>query len=720
MKKRIVKLFSFLMAFSVCTTVSAVSKGDINGDGNITEKDIKSMYKYLWGTKELDEDELKSADINSDSVVNIADFVLHKGMFTESVLTDVSEPEFSAESGFYSGDFTVSLSAPEGCRIYYTTDGTVPTVDSTVYSGEIRIKNRSSEPNVYSAIPDTSHDDYVPARNVDKGTVVRAFCVDESGNASDIVTKTYFCGIDINQKYNGFPVLCVTADPDDLFGYENGIYVTGKVFDDWKATQTQPEKDTWKYPGNYTQRGEEWERKVFVELFENDGKLAHSQTMGTRITGNASRASMVKSLKFYSREEYGKKNVKYELIPEAKTEIDDTTVRDKYKRFTMRNGGNDLGYAQFRDNYIQSLVGDRAFETLSSRPAVMFINGEYWGVYALQEDYSDNYIENNYNIDKDNVIIIECGHSVDEGLEEDLTLYKELINFAKNNDLSISSNYEKISGMMDMQSFIDYYCTEIFIANQDWMNNNNNYRIWRSRTVTDAPYEDGKWRWMMYDTEFSLSLYAKEGSGTYTEDSLRLAMHGSKDTNAVKDHAVLFNKLLRNDDFKKRFVTTFSDLMNENLSQENMLSVLEKFEKMYSPVMEDHIYRTGPGWVVQWSKPVTSNFSKEIIKIKDFIQQRERYIYQFISNDLSLSGKTADIKISTNNVQGGSVQINTITPDLTNGWTGTYLTDYPVTITATANEGYKFAGWENSDETSPTITVNVSEGTNIQAMFVKE
>ena len=190
-------------------------------------------------------------------------------------------------------------------------------------------------------------------------------------------------------------------------------------------------------------------------------------------------------MKFYSREEYGKKNVKYELIPGATTEIDDTTIRDKYKRFTMRNGGNDLGFAQFRDNYIQSLVGDRAFETLSSRPAIMFINGEYWGVYTLQEDYSDNYIENNYNIDKDNVIIIECGHSVDEGLEEDLTLYKELINFAKNNDLSISSNYEKISGMMDMQSFIDYYCTEIFIANHDWMNNNNRCTVRRRLVALD-------------------------------------------------------------------------------------------------------------------------------------------------------------------------------------------------------------------------------------------
>ncbi len=716
MKKRIAKLSAFLLAFSVCSGVSALAKGDINNDGSITEKDIKSMYKYLWGTKELDAEELQSSDINGDGTTNIIDFVLQKEMYINEALTSVNAPEFSAESGFYTSDFSLSLSADADCKIYYTTDGSAPTTESTLYSGNIMIKNRSSEPNQYASITDVSHDEYVPPA-VTKGTVVRAIAVDSNGNISDEVSKTYFCGIDIENQYNGFPVLCVTANPDDLFGYENGIYVRGKVF---AESGSNPMMQAWQLPGNYTQRGDEWERKVFIELFEKDGKLAHSQNIGARITGNATRSYVIKSMKFYSREEYGKKNVKYELIPGATTEIDDTTIRDKYKRFTMRNGGNDLGFAQFRDNYIQSLVGDRAFETLSSRPAIMFINGEYWGVYTLQEDYSDNYIENNYNIDKDNVIIIECGHSVDEGLEEDLTLYKELINFAKNNDLSISSNYEKISGMMDMQSFIDYYCTEIFIANQDWMNNNNNYRIWRSRTVTDAPYEDGKWRWMMYDTEFSLSLYAKEGSGTYTEDSLRLAMHGSKDTNAVKDHAVLFNKLLRNDDFKKRFVTTFSDLMNENLSQENMLSVLEKFEKMYSPVMEDHIYRTGPGWVVQWSKPVTSNFSKEIIKIKDFIQQRERFIYQFISNDLSLSGKTADIKISTNDVQGGSVQINTITPDLTNGWTGTYLTDYPVTITATANEGYKFAGWENSDETSPTITVNVSEGTNIQAMFVKE
>ncbi len=726
LKKRIAKISAFLMAFSAISAVYAIG-GDINNDGSITEKDLKSMYKYLWGTKELDSEELANADMNGDNTVNIVDFVLQKEAYTEQALNFVNTPEFSVESGFYNSSFVLTLSAGEGCTIYYTTDGTVPTTASTAYNGAINITDRSSEPNTYASITDVSHDGYEPPP-VTKGTVVRAIAVDKNGNSSEVISKTYFCGIDINSQYNGFPVLCVTADPDDLFGYENGIYVRGKVY---AESGSNGMMQAWQLPGNYTQRGEEWERKVFIELFENDGKLALSQNIGARITGNATRASIVKSMKFYSREEYGKKNVKYELIPGATTEIDDTTIRDKYKRFTMRNGGNDLGHAQFRDNFIQSLLHDRAFETQSSRPAVMFINGEFWGIYTLQEDYSDNYIENNYDIDKDNVVMIECGREVDEGNEEDMQLYTDLINFAKNNDLSVDSNYEQIQTMMDIESFIDYYCAEIFIANQDWMNNNNNYRTWRSRTVSDKPYEDGKWRWMLYDTEYSLSLYSMTG-GTYSEDSLKIAMTGNsfsfggfggfggmwgdnQGNSQVADHVVVFNKLLKNEDFKQRFVTTFSDLMNKNLSKENMLSQLDKFEALYTPVMPEQIERVG-----NWKNGM-SDFRSEVEMIRTFINNREEVIYKSFATNLSLSGTTADINVSVNDSQGGSVKVNTITPDFSSGsFTGTYLTDYPVTLTAIPNEGYEFAGWTNSSETSPTITVDVTEETRIEAKFVKK
>lgn len=732
LKRKIAGLCAFLMMCSGAgSIVSAAVKGDVNCDGAVTAKDLNKLIKYILGTKTLEAEELSAADHNDDGKVNILDLLLEKELilFEESGTYVVGVPEFSMESGFYDSDIEVSLTAGTDSKIYYTTDGSEPTTESKLYSEAIRITNRTSQPNVYSAIKDVSHNNFTPS-NVTKGTVVKAFAVDKDGQKSETVSRIYFSGINADKQYGGFPVLSVTIDPDDFFDYERGIYVRGKVYEDWRKTgDNSLGNQTYFYPGNYTQRGDEWERKVYIELFENDGKLAHSQYIGARITGNATRSSVVKSLKFYAREEYGKKNVKYELIPDARTEIDDVTVRDKYKRFTMRNGGNDLGFAQFRDNYIQSLLGDRAIETQASRPAVMFINGEYFGVYTLQEDYSDNYIENNYNIDKDNVVIIECGKEVDDGLDEDIALYEELVNFAKNNDLSKQENYDRINQMMDMQSFIDYYCAEIFIANQDWMNNNNNYRTWRSRTVSDLPYEDGKWRWMLYDTEYSMSLYSMTG-GTFSEDSLRIAMYGKASNNAPNwggiwrpgrpqqpqqqepaEHTVLFYKLLKNSEFKQRFVTTFSDLMNKNLSQKNMLSQLDIFTKMYEPVIEEHMRRVGN----------SNNFRSEVSNIKTFIQNREKYIYSFMKNNLSLSGQTATLNIAVNDAQGGSIIVNTITADMTdNKWSGTYCTDYPVTITAVPAEGYVFSGWEGAEGEGASVTVTPGQVQQIKASFTRQ
>lgn len=745
MKKKVAAVFALLMAFGMTGGMYAKAgvKGDVNNDGALTVKDLTKISKYLLGKKDLEAEELSAADINGDGNVNIIDFILEKELLiTESggVEYIAGAPEFSVESGFYENEISLALSAGTGATIYYTTDGTEPTTDSEIYSSEISIKNRTSEPNKYASITEISLDN-INVPNVTKGTVVKAFAVDKDGNKSETVSHSYFIGIDINSQYGGMPVLSITADPDDLFSYENGIYVTGKVYDEWRQSgDNSLGMQTYFYPCNYNQKGQEWERKVFIELFENDGALAYSQPIGARITGNATRASVVKSMKFYSRDEYGKKNVKYELIPDAKMEIDDITVRDKYKRFTMRNGGNDLGHAQFRDNYIQSLLGDRAFETQSSRPAVMFINGEYWGIYTLQEDYSDSYIENNYNINKDNVVIIKCG-GVDDGNDEDIALYDELINFAKNNDLSVTSNYDRIDQMMDMQSFIDYQCAEIFIANQDWMNNNNNYRVWRARTVSDQPYEDGKWRWMLYDTEFSLSLYKGYMGGTYGEDSLKIAMYGKTSNSGFGDwggffpgmgnwggpgqqpgqqpgqpeqlepeeHTVLFYKLLQNDEFKRRFVTTFSDLMNKNLSQENMLSELDRFTKIYEPVIQEHMARLGG----------SNNFNTEINDIKTFIQNREKNIYSFFRTDLELSGETAQLNLAVNDSNAGTIQVNTITATGSQ-WSGTYCTDYPVTLTAIPAEGYTFTGWSGgADGNSATITVTPGRAETITAQFSK-
>lgn len=740
---------AFVIAASFSVSVFALALGDANGDGELSEKDLTRLGKYLMGAKELEGETYQASDIDRNGTVNIADYILEKELLLQSGEIASKGPEFSAESGFYGSEFELVLSASEGSKIYYTTDGTEPTTSSEVYSSPIKIRNRTSEPNVYSA-QDVAADTFKP-QNVTKGTVVKAFSVDKGGNASEIVSKSYFCGIDINKQYAGFPVVSITVDPADFFDYEKGIYVKGKIYDEWmRSGQSDPTKP-WLDQANYTQKGRDWERKVYFELFENDGKLAHSQYLGARISGNATRSSVVKSLKFYSRDEYGKKNVKYDLIPGNTMQLDRETLIEKYDKFRMRNGGNDLGYAQFRDNYIQSLVADRSFDTQASRPAVMFINGEFFGVYTLQEEYCDTYIENNYNIDKKNAIIIECGKEVGEGEDSDLALWNELINFAKSNDLSQSSNYQRISQMMDIQNFIDYQCTEIFIANQDWMNNDNNYRTWRSRTTSDQPYEDGKWRWMLYDTEYSMSLYSFMG-GTYGEDSLKIAMFGknnnnqwggggfgnwgggfdwgggfggpggqqpgqpgqqpgqNQNTQEPEEHTVLFNKLLKNEEFKQQFVNTMMDLMNKNLSQDNMLSELERFVNMYSPVMEEQNRRIGN----------QNNFNSNVNDIKTFIQNRHKNIYSFIKTDLELAGNTAEVNLAVNNAQGGTLQVNTITADMKNGsWSGTYFSDYPVTIKAVPAPGYRFAGWEGASGSGDTITVTPGQAQKITANFTR-
>ncbi len=745
MKKKIAGLAALLLAASFSASVLALAKGDSNGDGEISAKDFKRLSKYLLGDKELEGETYGASDFDGNGIVNIVDLLLQKEMLlgTEGAETVVGVPEFSAESGFYSSEFSLTLTAGEGSKIYYTTDGSEPTQSSEVYSGPLTIKNRTSEPNVYSAVKVTTDNNQYRPQNVTKGTIVKAFSVDRDGNVSETVSRSYFVGIDAAKQYAGLPVVSLTIDPDDFFDYDKGIYVPGKIYDDFVASGQSNPMQSWLNEANYTQKGKEWEREVLFEIFENDGKLAHSQKIGARISGNATRSSIIKSLKFYARDDYGKKSVKYDLIPGNTMQLDRTTPVEKYSKFRMRNGGNDLGHAQFRDNYIQSLVADRAFDTQASRPAVMFINGEFFGVYTLQEDYCDSYIENNYDIDKKNVMIIECGKEVNDGEESDLAYYEELINFAKSSDFTKEADYKKISEMIDIQNFIDYQCTQIFIANQDWMNNNNNYRTWRSRDITDKPYEDGKWRWMLYDTEYSTSLYSMNG-GTYGEDSLKIAMYGSaggfggfggwgggwdfgggfigiggqrpgqqpgqQTEQQPKDHTVLFYKLLKNDEFKQRFVNTMMDLMNKNLSQENMLSELDRFTKMYEPVMNEQESRIGN----------SSNFRNELNNIKSFIQNREKNMLTFMKNDLNLTGQAAEISLSVNDSTGGTLMVNTISADMKdNKWSGTYFTDYPVTVKAVPAEGYVFSGWEGIEGNSDTITVKPGQAAEIKAKFTR-
>ncbi len=120
---------------------------------------------------------------------------------------------------------------------------------------------------------------------------------------------------------------------------------------------------------------------------------------------------------------------------------------------------------------------------------------------------------------------------------------------------------------------------------------------------------------------------------------------------------------------------------------------------------------------------------EEMEKIGTFLENRKSYIAQFLKDDFGLQGTLSTVQIETSDAAAGSVALNTITPtfDEAGKWQGDYFTDYPVSLTATAGEGYRFTGWEvesaqgheSIEEASTKLTIPEG-GLTVRAVFEKE
>ncbi|HOC33321.1 MAG TPA: CotH kinase family protein [Ruminococcus flavefaciens] len=449
-------------------------------------------------------------------------------------------------------------------------------------------------------------------------------------------------------------------------------------------------------------------KAVHVDMFEGDGSLGFSQDMGVRIFGASSRANLQKSLKLIARKKYGSGKVDYELIPDAETSDGDTL--GKYDSFILRCGANDASWTKLRDPVLQELVRDRDFETQCGRPAIAFLNGEYWGLYQITEDYSDNYIHNRYGYGKDNTVIIKNG-DLEDGLQSDFDDYKELVKFVRNNDMSVRENYEKLGEMIDLQSMADYHASQIYINNQDvygdaWMNNT---RMWKLRTPEDDAQGDGRWRYMLYDTEYSTYLYGRGGDF----DALKNAMFENSDS-------VIFSKTLRqNKEFRELFLNTVMDLANLNYTKENTDKVIDNYYELYSPLMEEHVKRFGPEWRVR--NLYNGFYTNQINTFRNFFDgRREKLAKALISYGLGRS--TSELTVTVNNNEWGTVTINTIAPEISStGWKGLYFNDCELVITAIPYDGYEFDGWSGlANGRRKTVRVKLSEASSIKAKFKKK
>lgn len=544
-------------------------------------------------------------------------------------------PVFSAESGFYEEEFLLNIQAGEGQKVYYTLDSSLPDENSNLYTDEILVRNVCQEPNVYIITRNVvlDWDNYNPTYGlVDKVFVIRAIAMDDFGNTSDVVTKTYLVNM---EQYKDKNVVSLVADPDDLFG-DDGIYVTGREYEEWYAGDRGPASIV----ANFLKKGREYEIPGTLLLLNNS--VLMDQNVGLRIQGASLRSNPFKRFSIYSRKEYsGNRYFDYDLFG-----------KDTHAMFTR---------GDFADAFLHSLVTDRNIGTQKSLPIIMFLDGELWYYTNLREKYNEDYIAEVYNVPSEKVQILE-------------TVPSDLVSFLEEHDLSNDEDYEQFCELIDVQSYIDYMAINIYTCNMD-ITENKNYRVWRTTEKTDNLYGDGRVRWLLYDMDCP-DWY---GWDKYIIDSF--AEKGQHIQMPMNQHTV-YKALKANEEFCKEFVLTFMDLANHNFEYGIVAEQLKKEENAEALHYE-------------------------------FFEKRFEVMVPALAREFELQGTLEDITLCVNNHNAGYVQINTITPDLTDGrWKGSYYTDYPVTITAVANEGYSFVGWKCGEEIikDTQIEVKLTEG----------
>ena len=573
-------------------------------------------------------------------------------------------PVFSHQSGFYPESFQLTISAPRGCTIHYTLDGSVPTEKSPVYEEPITVYDKSSEPNVFRSMERVvpKWKDYTPNKTkVDKAFIIRAVAISKDGAVGEPVTATYFVNL---ADYQNLTVFSVVVDPSEMWGL-NGIGVTGMEYDLWYEGGQKGAAPT----TNFRKHGRDFEIKGAVSYFSGDDFF--EQQVGVRINGGSNRDAALKRLALHARTQYS--GTEYF----AKVLIGDTPSQAVVFRDEISNVINQL------------LMLKRNVAIQRTTPVTMFLNGEFWYNTELIEKYDSNYFYQHYGIDPDNLIVCKKDE-LQEGLPTDLTYQQQIHSFVKQNDMSKQENYEKFCKLVDVQSYIDFIIANLYCDNMDF-DDYKNVVVWKARTATDDGYGDGRWRFALYDMDAiawnDYSVFDLETQAEKNPFQLKFRF-----TIGLKDQ-VVYSNLMKNEQFRKQFVLTFMDLVNTVYDYENVASTF-----------------------LRYTRKEPSQF------YADFFSNRARYMVTYLAEAFGLTGTAEKLVLRTNDAAGGTICVNTAALEMTGKlWTGNYFTDYPITLTATASEGYEFVGWEGVDSTDgATATLQLKEGgAEVHAIFQK-
>jgi len=461
-------------------------------------------------------------------------------------VASLEEPIFSVPGGFYDKAFALEIRVPQGCRVLYTTDGSIPEPGNPQagreYQSPISISGGKPVSEAIEHWRNTGE-----RAQEQSAAVIRAIAVNDAGEKSKVVSATYFVG---EEELAERSIVSIVMEPEDLFG-EQGIYT------------------------NYEGRGKEWEREINLEIFE-DG-LSLNQPAGIRIQGASAREMYSKRFSVFSRKEYSGSK----LFDSLRGENDDGEAVEKsllgetpIHSFVLREG--------LMNAFIQHLVQDRDIASADAKETCVFVNGRFWYCTMLQEKYSSTYFEKHYGFGKDNVILIK-GNQPETEEPGDLEKFQEIYTYLRTHDMVREDAYEGFCELVDIRSYIEFCCVNLYFGNLDF-NEQKNVYYWRSREVGRSPREDGRWRWGLYDLDLENLDY-----GYVETDINTFALETHYAGGAFRDRE-MFAALRENPQFCRDFVDIFLEMIRTDFQPEHVGQVWEEWN------CTPEYWRKDPDW----------------------------------------------------------------------------------------------------------------------------
>lgn len=435
-------------------------------------------------------------------------------VWLHDIFKDWTVGRMDGQSGFFYLSSPSPWSGNRGNAYRYISDQPVSLGEDGIYNDVtgVSVELEGSGRIFYTtdgSRPDESSAEYTEPITLDKTTVIRAINVQDGAAPSRAITLSYI----INENHT-LPVLSLSTDSPSTF---SGIYYNKRKY--------------YEIPAN-------------ISYFEDGSSF--NIDCGLKMKGWTSLENPKKSMGVSFRGCYGDDTLDYDIFGSDVTEFSSLSIR----------AGQDYPLAIIRNELFQELcleMGDNV-PTQNSKYCILYLNGSYYGIYCLKEDFSKQYYASHKGVNKSDVTMLKSPVALSSAV------YQEVFQFCRDNDMSLDENYDHICSVLDIDNVVDWFLIEGYTANSDV---NGNMRYFKLN-------DGGKWQIAFYDLDWTFN-YA---SNCFTNIT---------DSNREVQVSQLINRLLTNARFREQLLSRYSELVSTTLSNEHVLAKIDELQALLEP-----------------------------------------------------------------------------------------------------------------------------------------